>query len=264
VYSIAINSAQPTTFALYGANTGLSYQSVTSQAQLPTKPTIVAQNVTPSVNPNDLPAGWQYPDIRKKKPIWLLAVGAGILAIAAIIMIVVGARKNSLVRDIYATLKGSKDDRDKEILVEDESLKEEYDKFNSTGLIVAGSFLLVIIVGLTIAIMFLPGYPLSKYLSYSQCQQIAQQDPNNQWSWSLPPQSGFWSFVCRALNACICRSYVLERDCLLYKIINTDYMPQPWQSALKNPPIGRQCLCCVGQMCGTVIDGQITACSNTG
>ena len=67
--------------------------------------------------------------------------------------------------------------------------------------------------------------------------------------------------MCRALNACICRSTILETDCLLYRITNTDYMPNPWQSALKNVPLGRQCLCCVGQMCGTVLDGKITACT---
>jgi hypothetical protein len=54
------------------------------------------------VNPSDIPTDWLYPDIRKKKPIWLLAVGAGILLIAAIMMIIVGAQKNSMVGDVYA------------------------------------------------------------------------------------------------------------------------------------------------------------------
>jgi hypothetical protein len=60
------------------------------------------------------------------------------------------------------------------VLAEDDALAEEYGEYRSTGAIVAGVILLLIVIGLTIAILFLPGYPLSKYMSYAECQALAQ------------------------------------------------------------------------------------------
>jgi hypothetical protein len=215
------------------------------------------------VQPKLLPSGWQYADIRKNKPVWMLILGGGLVVVMGILLIVAGAQKNKQVFRLYAELKGAKSDRELEVLDEDDSLEEEYSKFRSTGLIVVGVIIILIVIALTVAMMFLPGFPLSKYLSYSQCQAIAASDPGGQWSWSIPPESGFYSFVCKALGACICRSYKNERLCLLYRITDTNYAPQPWRSALKKTTFSRTCSCCFNNQCGEALnDGSLRACTN--
>lgn len=75
--------------------------------------------------------------------------------------------RNKQVLRVYSDLKGAKDEEAQDIIANDEGLTEEYSKFKSTGLIVAGVFLILIVIGLTVGILFLPGYPLGKYISYS-------------------------------------------------------------------------------------------------
>jgi len=116
----------------------------------------------------------------------LIAAGA-LFLIVAILLIVIGATKNKQTMRLFAQIKNATDDESKELLEEDDALTPEYAPFRATGMIVAGSILIAVIIGLTVGALFLPGYPLSKYMSYAKCQQLAANDPSAQWSWSITP-----------------------------------------------------------------------------
>jgi hypothetical protein len=171
-------------------------------------------------------------------------------------LIVIGIVRNNQVMRVYGDLKGAKDDESRELIAEDEGLEAEYSDFRGTYLIVIGAIGMAIVIGLVVGALFLPGYPLSKYMSYEGCQSLAAMEPSNQWSWSIPPESGIWSFLCKALGACICRSLTAESNCFNYAVTMPSYSPNVWQGALKHPPASNQCLCCDGSICATIVNNE--------
>jgi hypothetical protein len=160
----------PVTFAFFGGTDPdnlTPYGTVTTQTTVPTTPVVVSTALQPVVQPSQLPADWVFPDIRKEKPVWVLIVAGALFFATGILLIVAGVMRNKQVLRVYSDLKGAKDEEAQDLIANDEGLTEEYSKFRSTGLIVAGVFLILIVIGLAVGIMFLPGYPLGKYISYS-------------------------------------------------------------------------------------------------
>lgn len=153
-------------FAFFGVSDSKPYGQAITSPKMPAQPISITPTAPPIVAPSDMGAGWQFPDIRKKKPIWVLILGGVFLLAGAIMLIVVGAMRNQQVMRIYGELKGAKDEESMQLLAEDEGLTEEYQKFKANGLIAGGVVLILVIAGLVVAMMFLPGFPLSKYMSY--------------------------------------------------------------------------------------------------
>lgn len=80
-----------------------------------------------------------------------------------------GVVRNNQVLRVYGDLKGAKDDESRELIAEDEGLEAEYSDFRGTYLIVIGAIGIAIVIGLVVGALFLPGYPLSKYMNYEGC-----------------------------------------------------------------------------------------------
>jgi hypothetical protein len=135
---------------------------------------LVAQNAPTPINPSppvpiqpsSYPANWQSPDSRNKKPLWVLIAAGALWLIGSILLIVAGTSRNRQVMRVYAELKGFKSEAQTESIEDQEQLEPEYSDFKATGLIAIGSIGIVLLAGLVLGIMFLPGYPLSKYMSY--------------------------------------------------------------------------------------------------
>lgn len=70
---------------------------------------------------------------------------------------------------LYAQTKGAKTELQQEMLGEQDALEPEYKGMYWSGMIAAGVIAILVLIGLVVAFMFLPGYPLSKYMSYSKC-----------------------------------------------------------------------------------------------
>ena len=79
--------------------------------------------------------------------------------------------------------------------------------------------------------------------------------------WSLPPESGFYAWLCKAFGACLCRSPILESDCLALAKTLPGFAPNSWQGAKKNQSSYNSCLCCNQSMCTDFIDSLPAACA---
>ncbi len=99
----------------------------------------------------------------------MLIAAAVLLLVSFVLMIVTGVVKNSQVMRVYADLKGATDDDAREIIASDEALEAEYSDQKNIAAIVVGSLGIALVIGLVVGTLFLPGYPLSKYMSYEGC-----------------------------------------------------------------------------------------------
>jgi len=94
-----------------------------------------------------VPTTWNPVDARGQKPVWVLYVVSALWAAIGILLIVMGSiglakkRAETRARDI--------------------------------GLVAGGAAVMLLLGGILLAMMFLPGYPLSKYKSYKQCLSLA-------------------------------------------------------------------------------------------
>jgi hypothetical protein len=164
-----MQSGNPVVFSLSGQNSQLSFGNVTTSKTFPTQPIVVTPTPTPVTPALALPSQWNPPDIRKDKPVWVLIVAGALLLLVGATLIAVGVMKNKQVMRVYADVKNVTDEQDKELLADDDTLTPEYSPFRATGLIVAGSLVIAVVIGLVVGALFLPGYPLSKYMSYAKC-----------------------------------------------------------------------------------------------
>lgn len=103
----------------------------------------------------------------------MLIVAGALWLVFGIMLIVVGAQRNKQVWRLYAQAKGAKTELQQEMLGEQDALEPEYKDKYWSGLIAAGVLVILVLIGLVVGFLFLPGYPLSKYMSYSQCQALA-------------------------------------------------------------------------------------------
>lgn len=168
-FFFVLDAPQAASWVLTGVNTGAAFGQVTSSLTASLSPTPVNPTPPAPVTPTNLPSTWNLPDVRRKKPLWVL-IAAGVLWLAGcILLIVAGTNRNSQVLRVYAELKGFKSEAQIEAIEDNEQLEPEYAEFKQTGLIVLGSIGIVLLAGIVVAMLFLPGYPLSKYMSFEQC-----------------------------------------------------------------------------------------------
>jgi uncharacterized membrane protein YidH (DUF202 family) len=89
----------------------------------------------------------------------VFAVVAGIVFVLGLVLLILGAVRYN--------------QSSKNAIERAETMDQNKSTKSNIALIVSGSILLFLIVGLTIAFMFLPGYPLSKYKSFSECAKLS-------------------------------------------------------------------------------------------
>lgn len=260
-YFVTVPTTQPTTFFFQDSVTGQPYGQVTTSQTAPSAPYSVTDSPPVIVPPTNTPSKWILPDMRSEKPLWLLIAAGALWLLASVLCIAVGARRNEMVYRVYAKEKGATEDDQVDALLEEPQLKAEYAPFLGGGAIALGTVGLLVLAGLVVGFMFLPGFPLSKYMSYGQCQALAAREPQNLWAWSLPPAPGFFKFACQAFGACLCRSTALESGCFKVALTQPQYQPNVWQAALKKPPVASSCLCCAGGQCATVVGDDLQACT---
>jgi hypothetical protein len=151
-------------------------------------------------------------DIRKEKPIGLLVSFFVFVFIAIILWFVLVGVHNKKATNTQCQVDGKSDgpDCDEYVITEmyQENLKLRTKSWAGPVIV------LLLFIGLIVGIMFLKGYPLSSYLNYSQCSDLAKSDTYGGWAWSLPMvNSTFGNLFCRMFGACECRSLNRENDC---------------------------------------------------
>lgn len=154
------------------------------------------------------------PEVRKQKTLALLYVGGGLILVLLIVWMVDTSAFNTEVEDSQCQLDGIAKDGCAEYKLSLEYEQKVKDRKRSYALPVV---LLLLLVGLVIGMLFLPGYPFSKYLSYEECMTLSKLYPSDNWNWSSS-QDQKTDLLCKWLGACKCRSYVQEFNCGMYAL----------------------------------------------
>jgi hypothetical protein len=182
-------------------------------------------------------------DVRKQKAIFILYAIVFVIAATLVIWMIDIRSFNTDVEDTQCQIDNIQPDGCAEY---QSTLEYETRVKDRKRSYIMPVFLLLALVGVIIGFMFLPGYPFSKYLSYSECQQLNAKFPQDQWSWSTP-QSGS-DLLCKLFGACVCRSGIQEYNCQQYKNTSDssatyNYDTSQKKNATKDVCLNR-CACC--------------------
>ena len=188
------------------------------------------------------------PDVRKQKTIALLFVSASVIVILCIVWMIDVGSFNTDVEETQCQLDNIPKDGCGEYKMSLEYETKVKDRKRSYALPI---IILFILAGIVIGMLFLPGYPFSKFLNYKDCMELSKLYPTDNWNWSVS-QNQKTDLLCKLFGACRCRSFVQEHNCVLYAVYNPqntgiyyDYDYVQKKNSTKNLCLNR-CGCVIG------------------